>query len=114
MSCCCCCFGAGSAGDGEYTLTVDQRRRAAWRARFKTLLTSLQVQLGARPKGLHPRDQVFDGIMHLYAHEVRRAPPPRERRSRADKRRGGNRSLLTSPSPPDPACDPLSSRTLTK
>jgi hypothetical protein len=66
----CCCLGGGVA-DGDYALSVDQRRRAAWRARFKTLLTSLQVQLGARPKGLHPRDQVFDGIMHLYAHEVR-------------------------------------------
>lgn len=73
----CSCFSAPAGAP----LSADQRRRDAWRARFKTLLTSLQVQLGAKPKGLHPRDQVFDGIMHLYAHEVRTrraaASPPR-------------------------------------
>lgn len=62
-----CC--GGDADD--YQAAEERRRRSAFTSRFKTLLTGLQVQLGAKPKGLHPRDQIFDCILHLYAHEVR-------------------------------------------
>ena len=63
------CCGCGGAPD-DYAMATDPSRSRAglWRARFKTLMTSLQVQLSAKP--LHPRDQVFDALTYLYAHEV--------------------------------------------
>ena len=39
------------------------------KARFRALLSALQVKLGVK-KGTHARVQVFDCVLHLYAHEV--------------------------------------------
>lgn len=39
------------------------------KARFRALLSALQVKLGVK-KGTPPRVQVFDCVLHLYAHEV--------------------------------------------
>lgn len=60
----------GPSDPTDYALYAEKKRSAKYKARFKALLTQLQVQLGAKPRGLHPRDQIFSCVLHLYAHEV--------------------------------------------
>lgn len=59
----CCCRN----DDSDYQ---QHEARRAWARRFQHLIGSLQQQ--AHSKTQHPRDQVFDCILRLYAHQVRR------------------------------------------
>ena len=45
------------------------------KSRFRSLLSALQVKLGVK-RGAHPREQIFDCVLQLYAHEVRNVAIP--------------------------------------
>jgi hypothetical protein len=66
---CSCFYGSSSASnDPTFAAFDEHQRRRIFATRFQSLLGNIQAQAKAQTQ--HPRDQVFDCVLRLYAHEV--------------------------------------------
>ena len=61
-----CCYSSSTSHENFEQMNEQQRR--AFSRRFQYLLGNIQAQAKAQTQ--HPRDQVFECVLRLYAHEV--------------------------------------------